>query len=202
MSKNDLTEIVFVLDTSGSMQVIQEDAIGGFNSFLSDQKKAPGEALFTLTLFDTSYDLVHQGVPIRNVPDLNSDSYRPGGMTALLDAFGRTIDEVGKRLADMPDADRPGKVIMAVMTDGLENSSQEYTREQVFEKAKHQQEKYGWEIIYLGANQDAIKQGGLIGTPEVYTCGFAATPAGIKSAYRTASDAVTRGRAGGTAEVK
>lgn len=153
MPRVDLTEIVFVVDRSGSMSVIAADMCGGFDTFIEEQKKLPGECLVTLAQFDSAYELVYTGKPIADVPPL---TLVPRGATALLDAVGRTVDAVGERLGRTAEEDRPGKVLFVIVTDGLENVSLEYSRERVFKMIKHQQEKYSWDFIYLGANQDAI----------------------------------------------
>jgi len=153
--KADLSEIAIILDESGSMQEITNDTIGGYNSFIETQKEIPGEAKLTLVKFNTDYNVIHNGLDIKTVPLLSNKTYYPSGSTALLDAVGRTIDEIGKRLSNTPEDEKPGKVILLIITDGEENSSKEYSLEVVKEKIKHQQEKYNWEIIYLGADQDS-----------------------------------------------
>lgn len=178
--KAGLTEIICVIDKSGSMDSLKSDAIGAFNTFLEQQKALPGEAKITLTLFDTDYKIVHNGVPIASVPALTLDTYVPGGMTALLDAAGRTIDKVGERLKATPENDRPEKVLMVILTDGEENSSHEYTRQQLFDKITHQKAKYNWEFIFLAANQDAIQAGQSIGVSHNFA--YAATSKGIHHA--------------------
>jgi len=159
MNRN-LTDITVVLDRSGSMQRCRADAEGGINSFISDQKTKPGECTFTMVEFDSTYRFVHKGVPIANVPP-----YRlvPGGWTALLDAVGRAIDETGSRLDEMDDASRPGLVVFVIVTDGEENSSREYTLQQIKQKIEHQQSAYNWQFTFLGANQDAFLAGASLG---------------------------------------
>lgn len=150
------TEIAYILDRSGSMGCLKETAISSFNEFLKEQKAEPGEATFTLVLFDDEYLLHADAVPIGEVVELDASTYVPRSMTALMDAIGRTIDNVGKRLAAMKEEDRPGKVLIAIFTDGHENASSDYTLKKISEMIKHQQEKYSWEFFFLGANQDAI----------------------------------------------
>jgi len=154
--KTHLSEIAFILDRSGSMQALQEQAISGFNHFLSDQLNHPGEARLTLVLFDDEYLVPVESKPLHEVAPLNANTYVPRNCTALLDAIGRTIDTIGLRLANTPEADRPGQVIVAILTDGLENASTQYTWKDVASRIQHQREKYNWQFLFLGANQDAI----------------------------------------------
>ena len=158
--RSDLTHITLVVDRSGSMQERREDAQGGVNALIRQQVEEPGQATLTLVQFDTEYEVVHNGVPIEDAPEYELD---PRGCTALLDAVGRAINETGKRLSVMPEAERPGLVIFVINTDGLENSSQEFSRKQVREMIEHQQTKYGWHFTYLGANQDAFAEAGAMG---------------------------------------
>ncbi len=158
--RSDLTDITLVVDRSGSMQQICEDAEGGVNSFIAQQTNEPGEAVLTLVQFDTEYEFLHNGVPISQVPKY---SLVPRGMTALLDAIGRAINETGERLSKMEEQDRPGLVIFVVVTDGLENSSQEFSKSDIKEMIERQQEKYSWHFTFLGANQDAFAEAGHMG---------------------------------------
>ena len=166
--KKDLTELIVLIDESGSMGSVVGDTIGGFNTFLETHQKLPGEAKLTLVKFDTKYEIVHNGVEVRKVEPLTTKTYKPGGMTALLDAVGKTIDEVGRRLADTPENEKPEKVIFMVLTDGEENSSREYTKEQVKEKTEHQTNNYQWEFIFIGADQDAWSNARGIGMSQSY----------------------------------
>jgi hypothetical protein len=162
MSK-DITEIGVVLDRSGSMADVKSDAIGGFNTFLDGQKKAQRESRITLAQFDHEYDLVHDGKPTKDVPPLTEETYIPRGTTALLDAIGRTIEDMGRRLDKMPESERPARVLVAILTDGLENASKDYTREKINSMIAHQREVYSWEFLFLAANQNAIQEGSKIG---------------------------------------
>ncbi len=190
----DLTEIAFVLDRSGSMNAIAGDAIGGFNTFLTQQQALPGDARLTLVLFDHEYQVTHSGVEIRSVPPLDERTYVPRGMTALLDAVGRTIDDVGKRLAATPEDQRPGKVIVAILTDGMENASRDYTNAKVAAMIRHQQEKYSWEFIFLAANQDAIKAAEAIAIQPKDAIAFQATGQGVRMAMARVSEETARRR--------
>lgn len=190
----DATEIVIVMDKSGSMECQRDDAIGGFNSFLEDQKKEPGEANLTLILFDTTYRVCYSGKPLAQVEPLCRKTYRPGGGTALNDALAKGITETGSRLEAMPESERPNKVICVVITDGEENSSKEHTKEQVAEMVKHQEEKYSWAFIYLGANVDAFDEARQLGIqPQMAVC-FSANSIGTRSAHEGASNAVKQYR--------
>ena len=153
MTNKDKTELVLVVDRSGSMQTIKNDAEGGINSFIEEQKKATGEATFTLCQFDTEYEFVNKSTPIQEVVP-----YRlvPRGGTALNDAIGRTINETGERLAALPEHERPGMVIFLVVTDGQENSSREFTGPQIKEMIEHQKNKYNWNFNFLGTEEDSI----------------------------------------------
>lgn len=155
MNKN-LTEIAFVLDRSGSMESMKEQAITGFNHFLADQVSHPGDARLTLVLFDDEYLVPVAAKSLHEVPPLDSATYVPRNTTALLDAIGQTIDEIGQRLANTPEPERPGQVIVAILTDGLENASTRYTWADIAGRIKHQHECYHWQFLFLGANQDAI----------------------------------------------
>lgn len=160
---NNLTEIVLILDSSGSMQPIQADTLGGINTFISEQKKVPGEANLSLVLFNTNITQKFNSINIQSVNELAKEDYKPDGGTALFDAIGITINEIGRVLVAKPESQRPGKVIFAIMTDGEENRSKEFTREKIFSMITEQREKYSWEFIFLGANQDAISAGSSIG---------------------------------------
>lgn len=151
-----LTEIAFILDRSGSMTSCQDAAIAGFNQFLHEQKDAPGTARLTLVLFDGEYEVPFASVPLEELTDLDAETYVPRGSTALLDAMGRTIDELGARLAALTEDQRPGQVIVCTLTDGFENSSQKFSFHDISAKIGHQRDTYGWTFLFLGANQDAI----------------------------------------------
>ncbi|MBT8036182.1 MAG: VWA domain-containing protein [Verrucomicrobiae bacterium] len=151
-----LTEIAYILDRSGSMEPLKESAISGFNSFLKDQQNTPGEANFTVVLFDDEYLLYADRSPVEDVLPLDAHRYTPRGMTALLDAIGRTIENIGAKLAKTPEKDRPGKVIIAIYTDGYENASTDYTSKKISQLIRHQTNTYNWEFLFLAANEDAI----------------------------------------------
>jgi uncharacterized protein YegL len=152
----ELTEIAFILDRSGSMSSHLNAAIDGFNGFLREQKDTPGQARFSLVLFDDQYDKVCSSIPVAEVIELDKSSFVPRGSTALLDAIGWTIDELGSRLAGMAESDRPGQVIVAILTDGEENSSEQFSLADISSCIAHQRDVYKWQFFFLGADQDAI----------------------------------------------
>jgi von Willebrand factor type A domain len=160
--KNDFTYLAVVLDRSGSMLDCRHATITGFNELLSKQKSEPGEAKLYLAQFNQNYQLVYDR-PLAEAEELNHSNYIPEGMTALYDAMGVTIENLGKKFANMPEAERPSKVLIAVITDGYENSSHDHDRQSIATLVKHQKEKYNWDFIYIGANQDAILEAAKVG---------------------------------------
>ena len=182
MNQN-LTEIAFVMDRSGSMESMKREAIGGYNAFLNAQKQLPGEVRFTLVLFDNEYLKPVDHVPLSMVPDLNDMTYQPRGSTALLDAMGRTMDEIGKRLAATSEDQRPGKVIIACMTDGYENASHHYDNAKVASMIEHQRTKYNWEFQFLGATLESREMAKSWSLKEEDIDAFEATPEGQFMAY-------------------
>jgi len=177
--KNHYSEIAFVLDRSGSMESCREAAIEGFNSFLQEQQRTEGLAKLTLILFDDEYLAPIDALPVAEILPLDNDGYVPRGSTALLDAIGRTIDELGARLAALPEQDRPMQVIVAILTDGLENSSQNYTWRQIADAIKQQSEQYRWTFLFLGANQDAIATAAKMNIRAANAAAYVADAAGL-----------------------
>ena len=181
---HQLTEIICVIDKSGSMNVLRSEAISGFNYFLSSQQKNTGIAKMTLVFFDDSYEVVYDGTCIDSVKSICNETYVPEGATALLDAIAITIDNVGKRLSETNEEMKPKKVIFAILTDGEENSSQRFSYQQVSDKIRHQKEVYKWDFIFLAANQDAIASASRISISSENAFNFDATGDGIKKAIR------------------
>lgn len=163
MTNPNKTAIAVVLDRSGSMQSCRADTIGGFNAFLKKQRELPGYATLTLAQFDDVYEVVYLDRELKDVPDLTEETFVPRGTTALCDAIGKTIIALGEKLSKLPEVDRPGKVVVVIVTDGGENASQEYTRDRIKQMTEHQKSKYQWEFVYLGANQDAVAVGSSLG---------------------------------------
>lgn len=187
------TEIVVVADKSGSMANVRADAIGGFNTLVVDQQKEKvDEAYLTLILFDTTY-VVGDRQRIWDVKPLTTETYRPSGGTALLDALGRAITETGARLAALSEDERPDQVIVAIITDGEENASQEHTKKQIKELIEHQQEKYDWKFVYLGANQDAFSEARGLGIDirKGFVACYQSTSIGTRSAYGFTSNSIS-----------
>lgn len=180
------------------MAAIKSDAIGGVNAFLEEQKKVPGECVFTYTQFNQNYEVVHNGIKLQDMRPLDETTYQPAGMTAMLDAIGRTVDEVGIRLSKTPESEKPEQVILVILTDGEENSSREYTWEQVAQMLKHQTEKYGWRVIFLAQNLDsaatARKMGLDANLSNVYVANMMKGGGGYRSAARAASYAAASSR--------
>ena len=182
-----LTDIAFVLDRSGSMAGLAESAVAGFNAFLRDQQSSPGQARLTLVLFDDEYLVPADALPIAEVVPLDATTYVPRGSTALLDAIGRTIDDLGRRLAATPEPERPAKVIVAILTDGYENASQKYTPADVGARIRRQRDQYGWHFLFLGANQDAIATAAKLSIAAHDAATFQADAAGASASFKSTS---------------
>lgn len=157
-----LTEIAYILDRSGSMELMQQAAITGFNQFVDSQLDVPGEARLTLVQFDDQYEIHALAVPIEQIAHLDTGSYVPRGSTALLDAIGRTIVETDARIRSLPADQQPSKVVIAIFTDGQENASRTHSALQISEKIRIHREQHGWEFLFLAANQDAIAAAGML----------------------------------------
>ncbi|MGB7963084.1 MAG: VWA domain-containing protein [Propionicimonas sp.] len=160
MTNPELTHTEFVLDRSGSMHSIKADIEGGFDAFIADQRTHPGRSTVSLARFDNEYESVFTAIDVREVPALD---LQPRGSTAMLDAIGRSIIALGDRLAALPESERPGTVIFAIMTDGLENASREFTHAAIKEMITRQEQAVDWQFLYLGADQDAVEVGASIG---------------------------------------
>ncbi|MFY4776621.1 vWA domain-containing protein [Metabacillus sp. RGM 3146] len=178
----DLTEIVFLIDRSGSMAGLESDTIGGFNALISRQSQFQGETKVTAILFDDQYEMLWSAEKAENVT-LTTNEYYVRGCTALLDAIGKTILDVGSRLMHTSEEQRPGKMIFVITTDGMENASREFTYKKVKEVIIHQQEKYNWEFLFLGANMDAFQEADQLGIHKDMAYEFTATSAGVEQMY-------------------
>jgi hypothetical protein len=194
--KKDLCEVVFILDRSGSMGIIKNDTVGNFNSFIEEQKKLLGDCDFSLVLFDHEYNLLINKKNIYNVENLTDKTYVPRGNTALLDAIGRTINDVGNRLYNTYEANRPSQVIFVILTDGEENHSKEFTSTQIADMIKHQTDNYSWKFLFLGANQDSFLTSEGLNIDLKNTMNYNGTAGGVKMCYATLNSAITSFRDG------
>lgn len=199
--KKDYTHIAIVLDRSGSMGSVKQDTIGGFNEFLKSQQEVKGEATLTLAQFDTMYELLQENANIQNVEPLTDVTYVPRGGTALLDAIGRTINSTGQFLQSLNPSQRPEKVVFVIITDGEENSSREFTLESVNEMITHQTEKYQWQFVFLGANQDAIQAGMSYGVSASNSMSFGHNTKGVSAMYSSVTSNLRNYREGGVADM-
>jgi len=161
--KKGLTEIVFILDRSGSMSGLEKDTIGGFNSLIKKQRKESGEAVVSTVLFDDTCEVIHDRVPMEKVQAMTEDTYFVRGCTALLDALGGAIHHIGNIHKYARDEDRPEKTMFIITTDGMENASRRYTYKKVKQMVERQKDRYGWEFLFLGANMDAVEVAGRMG---------------------------------------
>ncbi len=189
--KGKHTEIVCILDRSGSMSAIRNDTIGGFNEFLARQKKVAGEARLTLVLFDDQYEVVHSGVNLKAVAPLTEDTFVPRGTTAMLDAIGRTLSTLVDRIAKASPSERPGKVIIAILTDGQENASRKYNRQTIFDMIAKLRAKRGGEFVFLAANQDAMAEAESLSIDPESSLEFEPDAEGTRNAFRGMSNIFT-----------
>lgn len=195
MRKN-LTEIVFILDRSGSMRGLEKDTIGGYNGMIDKQKKEEGEALVTTVLFDDRIEVPYDRVPLGDLPEMTEKEYYVRGCTALLDAVGTTVERIATIHKYAREEDRPEHTIFIITTDGLENASRRFTYDQVKRLITRQQEEYGWEFIFLGANIDAVKAAGDIGIRRERAVNYRCDPVGTKLNYEAMDKAVHSVRMG------
>jgi hypothetical protein len=194
MTNPDYRHIIMIVDRSGSMRACREPTEDGINELFEGQAAQDGRGTASLYQFDTEHERVFQHVPLAEVP-----RYRlvPRGGTALLDAVGFAFAREGEGLAALPEQERPGVVIAVIATDGMENSSREYDRRQIREIIEHQQQVYGWQILFIGANMDAVQVATTYGIPRQQAMTFRTTDTGVRSSYRSVNQAILRGRLGG-----
>jgi hypothetical protein len=194
--KANLTELVFILDRSGSMSGLEADTIGGYNSMLNEQKEAEGEAFITTVLFDDRYELLHDRLNIKGVAPITKHEYFVRGSTALLDAVGRSIHKIINVQRNTLEAEKAEKVLFVITTDGQENASREYTYDKIKSMIERQKSKYGWEFIFLGANIDAIAEAERFGIGRDRAAQYHNDSTGVEVNYRTISRATMmfRGR--------
>ena len=190
-----MTELVFILDRSGSMSGLEKDTIGGFNSMLEKQRKEPGDAVVSTVLFDNEIEVIHDRVASADVPNLTDEEYYVRGCTALLDAVGGAIHHIGNVHKYARREDVPEKTLFIITTDGLENASRRYTYDKVRHMIEHQKERYGWEFIFLGANIDAAAEARRFGIDEAMAANYHCDEAGTALNYQVISEAITSVRA-------
>lgn len=193
--KKGLTELVFILDRSGSMNGLENDTIGGYNSLLEKQKKGSGEAVITTVLFDDQYELLHDRINLRGIEPITDKEYYVRGMTALLDAVGKTISKIGNAQKHTSEDERAENVMFVITTDGMENASREFSYEKVKEMIEHQKNKYGWEFIFLGANIDAAATAERFGISKDRASNYNADSDGTLLNYEVLSETVSYLRA-------
>ena len=193
---NNLTEIVFILDRSGSMAGLEDDTIGGFNAMLEKQKKEPGEALLSAVLFDHYSEVVYDRVDLQKIEPMTDKQYFVRGSTALLDAIGGAVHHIENVHKYAREEDRPGKTIFIITTDGMENASREYSYRQVSSMVRHAQEAYGWEFLFLGANMDAIRAAETFGIRADRAVRYECDSAGTRVNYSVVSQAIGSMRSG------
>lgn len=196
MMKKGLTELVFILDRSGSMGGLEADTIGGFNSLVEKQKREPGEVLVSTVLFDNEIQVLHDRVPLEQVPPMTERDYFVRGCTALLDAVGGAIRHIGNIHKYARAEDVPEHTLVVITTDGMENASRRYDAPQVKAMVKRQQEKYGWEFLFLGANIDAVETAGRFGIAPQHAANYHSDSEGTQLNYEVLSQAVCCARMG------
>ena len=193
--KKNLTEIVFILDRSGSMAGLEKDTIGGFNAMIEKQKQEAGEALISTVLFNHDSEIIHDRVPLNRVPMLTDKEYHVRGCTALLDSVGSTIYHIGNVHKYAREEDRPEKTMFVITTDGMENASHRYTYDQVKVMIQRQKERYGWEFLFLGANIDAAREAARFGIAPERAANFHCDSEGTTLNYEVISETVCNFRA-------
>ncbi|WP_042355687.1 vWA domain-containing protein [Bacillus rubiinfantis] len=194
--KTNLTELVFILDRSGSMAGLEKDTIGGYNAMLAKQQKAEGEAIVTTILFDHEIELLHDRLNIKGMSPLTEDDYEVRGSTALLDAIGFTIQKMANVQKRTSEELRADKVLFVITTDGMENASREFTAKKISQMVQQQKEKYSWEFLFLGANIDAISTAAQFGIDEDFAVDYHADELGTQVNFEAVCEAVTSLRSG------
>ena len=185
------TELIFILDRSGSMVGLETDTIGGFNGMIKRQKKEPGDVTVTTVLFDDDYELLHDRIPLKGIHEMTEKEYFVRGSTALLDAIGKTIHKIGHVQKHTAKEARADKVLFVITTDGMENASREYTYERIHKMIAHQKQRYGWEFLFLGANIDAEATAERFGIDRSRAATYHADSKGTQLNYAVVSEAVS-----------
>ena len=190
-----MTELVFILDRSGSMAGLEKDTIGGFNSMLDKQRNEVGEAVVSTVLFDNETEVIHDRVPVEKVPKLTVKEYYVRGCTALLDAVGGAINHIGNVHKYARKEDVPERTLFIITTDGMENASRRYNYEKVRKMIERQKEKYGWEFLFLGANIDAAAEAGKFGIDESMSANYHCDSVGTALNFEVIGEAISSVRA-------
>jgi uncharacterized protein YegL len=198
--KKGLTEIVFILDRSGSMRGLEADTIGGYNSMIDKQKGEDGEALISTVLFDGQTEVLHDRIPLDKIEPITDKEYYVRGSTALLDAIGGAIHYIGNIHKYARSEDVPEKTLFIITTDGMENSSRNYTYDKVKKMVERQKEKYHWEFIFMGANMDAVSVANNFGVDRLHAVTYECDGAGTALNYKVMSKMVSRARKAGSAK--
>jgi len=193
--KINLTELVFILDRSGSMSGLESDTIGGYNALLKKQREEPGEAIITTVLFDDNYELLHDRINVKGIRPITEKEYFVCGCTALLDAIGKTINKIGNVQRNTSGPERADKVMFVITTDGMENASKEFNYAKIKKMVEWQKEKYGWEFIFIGANIDAISTAAKFGISSDRAANYNADGEGTRLNYEAVSHVVSEVRA-------
>jgi uncharacterized protein YegL len=190
--KKNLTEIVAILDRSGSMEGLTNDTIGGFNNFIKEQKAIEGEAFLTTILFDDEYEVLHNRIDLKLIEPITTKDYFARGSTALLDAIGKTINTIGGNLSKIAEQGRPSKVIFLIITDGEENASVEFNNKKIKKMIEHQKAKYNWKFLFYGANIDAFSVGGSMGIDDSFN--YKASKKGTQDLYLSLNENISEMR--------
>jgi uncharacterized protein YegL len=193
--KTNLTELVFILDKSGSMSGLESDTIGGYNALLKKQREEPGDAIVTTVLFDDNVEFLHDRINVKGICPITEKEYFIGGCTALLDAIGKTINKILKVQRNTNEEERADKVMFVITTDGMENASKEYNHEKIKKMVEWQKEKYRWEFIFIGANIDAISTAAKFGISSDRAANYNADGEGTRLNYEAVSNVVSELRA-------
>lgn len=188
--KKDLTELIFILDRSGSMEGLESDTIGGYNSMLKQQKEAEGTVIITTVLFDDAYELLHDRINLKGVNPISEKEYFVRGSTALLDAIGKSIQKIINVQRNTSEDEKAEKVMFVITTDGLENASREYSYDKISKMIEKQKNKYGWEFVFLGANIDALSEAEKFGIDNNRAAQFVNDKKGVRLNYSVMSEAI------------
>lgn len=187
--KKDYCDISIILDRSGSMAIIQNDIIGGFNKFIKEQQENKSQCTISLFQFDNIYEVVFSNVDLQKCELLDEKTFKPRGTTSLLDAIGKTVNDLGIKYSKMKEEERPEKILVVIITDGQENTSKEFTQEKIKEMIDHQRNVYNWEFLYLGANQDSFMVANSYGIK--YSMDYNPDVIGVANLYARTSENVS-----------